>query len=79
MAEIGTKLGRGLWQIISSPADIPCTMTEEMRDQGGVGLFSGFGKGFGFMLRRILVGVTEVGTFMIPAERTIPPVCQSQL
>ncbi len=73
--EIGTKFGRGLWNVISSPAEIPCTMVEDTKNQGSEGVFTGFGKGIVFMLRRILVGVTEVGTFVIPMERTIPQVC----
>lgn len=75
MAGIGTKFGRGLWNVISSPAEIPCTMADDIKTQGGVGTITGFGKGLAFMLRRILVGVTEVGTFMIPMEATIPGVC----
>ena len=76
MGEIGTKFGRGLWNVITSPAEIPCTMNTEMKDRGGVGFFTGFGKGTLFMLRRILVGVTEVGTFVIPMPADLPPVCQ---
>jgi len=74
---IGTKFGRGLLNIVTSPADIPCTVRDEMNPEGSAGaFFTGLGKGTLFMLRRILVGVTEVGTFVIPMERTIPPVCQ---
>ncbi len=74
--EIGTKIGRGFENILTSPADIPCTMGTEIKAQGGMGGVTGFGKGTLFMLRRILVGVCEVVTFVIPMERTIPPVCQ---
>ncbi len=73
---IGTKFGRGLWNVISSPAEIPCTVGDDLAADPQAGFFTGFGKGIVFMLRRILVGVTEVGTFIIPMERTIPPVCQ---
>ena len=45
--------------------------------RGGAGFFPGFGKGTLFMLRRMLVGVTEVGTFFIPMEGTLPRVCQT--
>jgi putative exosortase-associated protein (TIGR04073 family) len=72
---IGTKFGRGLWDVVSSPAEIPCTMKTQVRDNGGSGYATGFGLGTVHMLRRILSGVTEVGTFMIPMDRTIPPVC----
>lgn len=73
--QIGTKFSRGLWNVISSPAEIPCTTSKEISDKGGTVFFSGFGKGIVFMLRRIWVGVDEVGTFMIPMEATLPPVC----
>jgi len=75
MAGIGTKFGRGLENVVTSPAEIPCTMADDMRESAVAGFFTGFGKGTVFMLRRILVGVTEIGTFVIPMERTIPRVC----
>lgn len=75
---MGTKIGRGVENILTSPADIPCTMKTEISDQGGVGALTGLGKGMLFMVRRMFVGVCEVGTFMIPMERTIPRVCQEK-
>lgn len=75
---IGTKFGRGLLNVVTSPAELPCHIYDDVQDNAGTGAFTGFGKGVLFMLQRILVGVTEVGTFMIPAERTIPPVCQER-
>lgn len=74
---IGTKFVRGLENVVTSLAEIPCTVHADMKDREGSGFFSGFGKGTVFMLRRMLIGVTEVGTFFIPMERTIPRVCQS--
>ena len=79
LKDIGTKFGRGLVNVVTSPVDIPCTMADEMADHPSTGFFTGFGKGAVFMLRRILVGVTEVGTFVIPMERTIPPVCHEEV
>lgn len=76
MVGIGTKFGRGLENVVTSLAEIPCTIHADMRDQGGSGFFPGLGMGTLYMLRRMLVGVTEVGTFFIPMERTIPRVCQ---
>lgn len=73
--DIGTKFGRGLVNVVTSPAEIPCTIADDLSVHPDYGFFTGLGKGTVFMLRRILVGVTEVGTFMIPMERTIPPVC----
>ena len=75
---MGTQIVRGFENILTSPADIPCTMKTDINEQGGMGAVTGFGKGTLFMLRRILVGVCEVGTFVLPAERTIPPVCQEK-
>ena len=73
---MGTKIGRGLENVVTSPAEIPCTMSADMhRGNSLAGFFTGLGKGTAFFLRRVLVGVTEVGTFMIPMERTIPRVC----
>lgn len=73
---MGTQIVRGFENILTSPADIPCTMKREIDDQGGMGSVTGFGKGTLFMLRRMLVGVCEIGTFVLPAERTIPRVCE---
>ena len=72
---MGVKFGRGLWNIVSSPAEIPCTIASDMSGNRATGFFTGFGKGTVFMLRRILVGVDEVATFVIPMEATLPPVC----
>ncbi|MBI3313109.1 MAG: exosortase system-associated protein, TIGR04073 family [Candidatus Omnitrophica bacterium] len=79
MGQIGTKFGRGLVNVITSPAEIPCRMGDDMEVKGAAGFFTGFGKGIYYMLRRILNGVTEIGTFMIPGERDIPPVCQDKI
>ena len=78
-ASIGTKFGRGLENVVTSPAEIPCTMAKDMGQGDNVAhFFTGFGKGTAFFLRRVLVGVTEVGTFFIPMERTIPTVCSDK-
>lgn len=76
--DLGAQLGRGFENVLTSPAEIPCTMKTESKDKGGMGYLTGFGKGTLFMLRRMLVGVCEIGTFVIPAPRTLPPVCQEQ-
>ncbi len=75
MYGIGTKFGRGFENIVTSFAEIPCTIHKDMKDQGGMGFFPGFGMGTVYMLRRMFVGVCEVGSFFIPMERTIPRVC----
>lgn len=75
---MGTQLGRGVWNAVSSPAEIPCTMRDDIKDQGGVGAATGFGKGTWYMVRRIIVGVSEIGTFILPSEATLPPVCKER-
>ncbi|MDD5226859.1 MAG: exosortase system-associated protein, TIGR04073 family [Candidatus Omnitrophica bacterium] len=75
MYGIGTKLGRGLENVVTSVAEIPCTIHADVKDQGGSGFFPGLGMGTVYMLRRMFVGVCEVGSFFIPMERTIPRVC----
>lgn len=72
----GAQFGRGFENIVTSFAEIPCTIHADMKDQGGSGFFPGLGMGTVFMLRRMFIGVCEVGSFFIPAERTIPRVCQ---
>lgn len=72
---IGAKFVRGLENIVTSPAEIPCTVRVDMKERGGSGFFPGLGMGSVYMLRRMFVGVCEVGSFFIPMERTIPRVC----
>lgn len=76
LADIGSKFGRGVANVLTSPVEIPCTIGDDMTIRPETGFFTGFGKGSLFMFRRILVGVCEIGTFMMPAEPTIPPVCK---
>jgi putative exosortase-associated protein (TIGR04073 family) len=71
-----TQLGRGLVNVVSSPAEIPCNMANDMEGGPWYGFLTGLGKGTVFMVRRMFVGVCEVGTFVIPMEATLPPVCQ---
>lgn len=73
--EISQKFGRGALNVISSPLEIPCTMGTEVSERGAAGIATGLFKGLAFFLRRALVGVTEIGTFVIPMEATLPPVC----
>ncbi|MBN1687847.1 MAG: exosortase system-associated protein, TIGR04073 family [Candidatus Omnitrophica bacterium] len=76
VTDSGIKLGRGLVNIVSSVAEIPCGIGNEMEGGPWYGFFTGLGKGTVYMVRRILVGACEVGTFVIPMDATLPPVCQ---
>ncbi|MEI7750987.1 MAG: hypothetical protein WCJ71_02750 [Candidatus Omnitrophota bacterium] len=75
MYGIGTKFGRGLENVVTSLAEIPCTIRADMKERGGTGFLPGLGMGSVYMLRRMYVGICEVGCFFIPMERTIPRVC----
>ncbi len=75
-AGMGTQFGRGLLNIVTSSAEIPCTMRDDIESKGGaVGTFTGFGKGLAFFVRRAVIGVCEVGTFFMPAPPAIQTVC----
>ena len=76
--EISQKLGRGVLNLLSSPLEIPCTIRDDVSEKGAAGAATGLFKGLAFFLRRALVGITEAGTFMIPMEATLPPVCSKK-
>ena len=78
LKDMGSQFVRGLGNVITSPAEIPCTIGGELSENSSTGFLTGLGKGTVFMLRRILVGVCEVVTFVIPSEATLPPVCQKK-
>lgn len=75
MADMASQFGRGLVNIVTSPAEIPCTMSDDIQSQGGVGAVTGLGKGLAFFVRRVVVGVSELGTFFMPAPPVLPTVC----
>ena len=76
--EISRKLGRGLGNVLSSPLELPCGIRDEVSEWGWQGAFTGPFKALALFARRLLVGVTEVGTFIIPMEGTLPPVCRKK-
>ena len=73
--EITEKLGRGVVNVLGSPLEIPCAIRDDVTEHGAAGIGSGLFKGLALFLRRVLVGVTEIGTFVIPMEATLPKVC----
>lgn len=75
---IGTKFGRGFVNVVTSPAEIPCTTRDTLKDHPKSGYIVGPGRGFVFMVRRILVGASEMATFIIPMDATIPAVCTAE-
>ena len=72
------KIGRGLVNVLSSPLELPCGIRDEVSEWGWQGAFTGPFKGLALFARRLLVGVTEVATFVIPMEGTLPPVCRKK-
>lgn len=75
---IGSKFGRGISNILVSPGEIGCGIHDEVQEKKFVGVFSGFGKGLLFMLRRAFVGINETVTFVIPMDPILPPPCWSR-
>lgn len=66
------KLGRGIVNVVLGVCEIPINMGEIARKEGPLQSMSyGFLKGTGFFVLREVVGVTEVGTFLIPLPGTI--------
>lgn len=76
--EVSQKFGRGALNLLSSPLELPCGIRDEVVERGAAGVATGLFKGLVLFLRRALVGATEIGTFMIPMEATLPPVCASK-
>lgn len=72
---MGGKFVRGLGNVLSSPAEIPCAMRDDIKKDGAIGTATGLGKGLVYFVRRAFIGVCEVGTFMIPMPATLPTVC----
>ncbi len=79
LTDAGAKFGRGIENVVTSPAEIPCTMENEMKKGDRIlRFFSGLGVGSVYFLRRAVVGATEIVTFMVPMERTISRVCEEE-
>jgi len=61
------KLGRGLVNVCGSWIEIPRQMIKVTKAEGDLaGISWGTAKGFSFFIGRILVGVYEIATFMVP-------------
>ena len=75
--DMGKQVYRGLRDVLTSPAEIPCAMSDDIKADGPVvGTASGLGKGLAFMVKRLVIGVVDVGTFLIPrSEPSQPLVC----
>jgi len=71
----GTKVVRGFENFLTSPAEIPCTINFQRDDKPTLGWFTGTGLGVVNMIRRMMVGASEILTFFVPMDRAIPRVC----
>lgn len=77
MRDSFTKLGKGLTNVVTSPFEMPCVWSHEIKDKEAVGIFYGLPKGALFFARRLLFGVTEVAGFIIPSHETLPDICET--
>ncbi|OGW79043.1 MAG: hypothetical protein A2Z83_02150 [Omnitrophica bacterium GWA2_52_8] len=78
--DIGTKFGRGVVNTVSSPFEVMCHTSKGIASRENnpyAGFFKGIGTGSVAFGKRLLIGVTQIGTFVIPMEEdaNIPPVC----
>jgi putative exosortase-associated protein (TIGR04073 family) len=80
VVDISSKFGRGITNILTSPAEIPCNVANQMDDMGPYkGFFPGLGLGVFKMGRRMFDGVLDIGTFVIPSKtEEMPYVCQGR-
>ena len=69
------KLGRGVINIITLPAEFSCAIYDDIGKNPWTGGFTGPVKGALLLVRRALVGALEIATFMIPNDPWIDPVC----
>ena len=76
------KFGRGLYNIVKSPVEIPVNSYKEARgarlagdNSGGqvLGYIAGFFTGTGYMLARIGTGVFDMTTFVWPTDALMQP------
>jgi putative exosortase-associated protein (TIGR04073 family) len=73
-AKVGEKLGIGIANVVTGPAEIPKTMVITSRTQGlGYGMTAGFMTGIVHMLGRTLSGALDLATFMIPTRPIVRP------
>ncbi|MCZ6463653.1 MAG: exosortase system-associated protein, TIGR04073 family [Proteobacteria bacterium] len=80
--KIGWKFGRGLYNIVKAPVEIPVNSYKEARgaDLGGdnaggivLGYIVGVFTGTGYMMARVGTGVFDMTTFFWPTEALMKP------
>ena|SRR3989338_2123292 len=70
-----TKLGRGLCNILTSPLELPAQSSKANNSDGPfAGATVGVLKGLQMTVTRAVVGVYEVATFMLPAQKNSEPI-----
>jgi len=70
-----TKLGRGLLNILDAIVEIPGTMMRETEAEGvATGVTKGTVNGVVNTVVRALVGIFEVGTFLLPIPENYAPI-----
>ncbi len=74
------KLGRGVANVITSPFEIPKTVTDTYYKELGVAesIFLGIPKGIATMIKRLAVGAFEIVTFPFPVPEGYQPVMEPE-
>ena len=73
-AQVGEKLGSGVFNVITGVIEIPKTMIVAGREKGAnYGMTAGFFTGIVHMVGRTLIGAVDVATFFVPTTPMIKP------
>ena len=67
---ISSGIGRGIVNMITSPAELPHHFIYDVEDQGAVGLLTGFGKGIFFTVDRLFAGLGDFVTLGFAEENS---------
>ncbi len=71
----GSKLGRGLTNVVTSPLEYILQTVKLAKDHdGATAVFGGWANGTWFMIQRVCVGVYEIVTFPVPLPAKYGPV-----
>ncbi|GEM_PF-3581172 len=59
---MGSGIGRGFLNILTSPAELPHHFVYDIEDKGAVGIITGFGKGMIYTFGRMFTGMCDMLT-----------------
>jgi len=72
------KFGRGMTNILTSPTEFTCAIYYDAQMHPFTAAVTGSSKGALLLVRRAVVGVFEVVSFMVPTEPLIDKTCNGE-